>query len=109
MAAGADRLAHEETLNVGGKTIAVMGTGFNHIYPVKNVDIYQRILKESGLVITEYENTVEFEPSNFPKRNRIISGLCEAVLIIEAKYRSGTSITAHYAWKQNKIVYAIPR
>ena len=109
MAIGADRLAHEETLNVGGKTIAVMGTGFDHIYPVKNVDIYQRILDESGLVITEYENSVDFKSSNFPNRNRIISGLSEAVLIIEAKYRSGTSITAKYAWEQEKQVYALPR
>lgn len=108
MAVGADRLAHEETLNMGGKTIAVMGTGFNHIYPVQNVDIYNRILDEGGLIITEYSDDVEFCSSNFPKRNRIISGLSKLVLIIEAKYRSGTSITASHAWKQGKSVYAIP-
>lgn len=109
MAIGADRMAHEETLNVGGKTIAVMGTGFNHIYPVKNVDIYNRILDEGGLVITEYIDNVKFYSSNFPKRNRIISGLAKAVLVIEAEFRSGTSITAKYAWSQGKKVYAIPR
>lgn len=109
MAKGADRLAHEETLNAGGKTIAVMGTGFNHIYPVENVDIYNRILAEGGLVITEFSNEVEFKSSNFPYRNRIISGLSNAVLILEAKYRSGTSITANYAWNQGKEVYALPR
>ena len=109
MAIGADRIAHEETLNYGGKTIAVMGTGFNNIYPVQNVDIYNRILDESGLVITEYPENVEYSSANFPYRNRIISGLAKAVLIIEAKYRSGTSTTAKYAWRQGKKVYAIPR
>lgn len=109
MAKGADRLAHEETLNVKGKTIAIMGTGFNHIYPVENVDLYNRILDEGGLVLTEYPNQMGFKSSNFPYRNRIISGLSKAVLIIEAKYRSGTSITAKYAWEQGKIVYALPR
>lgn len=109
MAIGADRIAHEETLNCGGKTIAVMGTGFNHIYPVQNVDIYNRILEESGLIITEYQDDVKFISSNFPRRNRIISGLAKTVLVIEAEYRSGTSITAKLAWKQGKPVYAIPR
>ena len=109
MARGADRLAHEETLNVGGKTIAVMGTGFNHIYPVENVDLYNRILKEGGLVITEYPENVSFMSKNFPFRNRIISGISKTVFIIEAKYGSGTTITARYAWSQGKNVYALPR
>lgn len=109
MAAGADRLAHEETLKMGGRTIAVMGTGFNHIYPVENVDIYNRILEESGLVITEYGDDEEYKSSNFPQRNRIISGLAKAVLVLEAEHRSGTTITANHAWNQGKIVYAIPR
>lgn len=59
-------------------------------------------------MITEHENDTKFVSSNFPKRNRIISGLSEAVVVIEAKYRSGTSITADYAWKQGKNVYALP-
>ena len=108
MAIGADRIAHEETLNCGGRTIAVMGTGFNHIYPVENVDIYNRILDENGLVITEYPEDTKFKSSNFPHRNRIISGLSKAILVIEAEYRSGTSITAKFGWKQGKRVYAIP-
>lgn len=108
MAIGADRLAHEETLNVGGKTIAVMGTGFKNIYPPENKDIFDRIIENGGLVLTEYDDEVEFSGANFPKRNRIISGISQAVLVIEAKYRSGTSITARYAWQQNKEVYAVP-
>ena len=108
MAVGTDRWAHEETLNVGGKTIAVMGTGFKHIYPPENEDLFYRILDNDGLIITEYDEDIDFESTNFPKRNRIISGLSEAILIIEAKYRSGTSITARHAWEQGKKVYALP-
>jgi DNA processing protein len=108
MAAGADRIAHEETLNVHGKTIAVMGSGFNHIFPKENQDIYERILNEDGLIITEYDTDVEPLSKNFPERNRIISGLSKGVLVIEAAIKSGTSITAGLAWKQGKKVFAIP-
>ena len=71
--------------------------------------MYHRILSNGGLVITEYEEGMKPLSQNFPMRNRIISGLSLGVLIIEAKYRSGTSITARYAWKQKKKVFAIPR
>ncbi len=108
MAKGTDRIAHEETLNAGGKTIAVMGTGFNRVYPDQNIDIYERIINENGLIITEYEDNVEFKTKNFPYRNRIVSGLSEGVLVIEGAYRSGTSITANLAWQQKKKVYALP-
>ncbi len=105
---GADKVAHEETLNNGGKTIAVMGTGFNHIYPEENVEIFNRILNEGGLVITEYDDDVTYLSKNFPKRNRIVSGLSKGVLVVEAAIISGTSITARFAWEQGKNVYAIP-
>jgi DNA processing protein len=108
LAQGADRVAHEETLNAHGKTIAVMGTGFNHIFPEENKDIYERILKEDGLIITEYEDDVDFESKNFPMRNRIISGLSKGLLVVEAAIISGTSITAGYAWEQGRKVFAIP-
>lgn len=84
------------------------GLVFGNIYPSQNKDIYSRIIAEKGLVITEYEDDTKFKSSNFPKRNRIISGISEAVVVLEAKYRSGTSITADYAWKQGKKVYALP-
>ena len=109
LAVGADNVAHNECLNVGGKTIAVMGGGFNHIYPPKNIGLYNRILENDGLVITEYEDDKETLTSNFPKRNRIISGLSLGVLVVEAKYRSGSSITAKYAFEQGKKVFAFPR
>ena len=106
---GADKVAHEETLFVGGKTIAVMGTGFNYIYPEENRSLYKRILNENGLIITEYEDDVSFCSKNFPERNRIVSGLSKGVLVIEAGIRSGTSITAKCAWEQGRKVFAIPR
>jgi DNA processing protein len=108
MAAGSDRIAHEETLNVRGKTIAVMGTGFNHIFPKENEDIYRRILDEGGLIVTEYEEDVGPISSHFPERNRIISGLSKGVLVIEASIKSGTGITARLAWEQGRKVFAMP-
>ena len=94
MAKGADRIAHDEALNVGGKTIAVMGSGFNYIFPKENLNLYKRIIDEGGLILTEYDDVVVPMSDNFPERNRIVSGLSKAVLVIEAAYRSGTSITA---------------
>lgn len=108
MAVGVDRVAHEECLNVDGKTIAVLGSGFNKIFPKENIDIFNRILKQDGLIITEYEDDAEPNINTFPARNRIVSGLSEGVLVVESAYRSGTSITAGLAIKQGKKVYAIP-
>lgn len=108
MAIGVDKVAHSETLRVGGKTIAVIGSGFDNIYPKENLELYKNIIENDGLVLTEYEDNTKAESKNFPKRNRIVAGLSRAVLVIEAAYRSGTSITADLAWKQGKNVYAIP-
>ena len=109
MAIGADSIAHKETINVGGKTIAVLGGGFNHIFPEGNEELFRKIIDSNGLVITEYEPEREAYSINFPKRNRIVSGLSKGVLIVEAKYRSGTSITANLAKEQGKKVFALPR
>ena len=108
MAKGIDGIAHRSTINVGGKTIAVLGSGFNHIYPKENTEIFTRIINNNGLVITEYEPEVEAKSKNFPERNRIVSGLSLGVLVVEAGYRSGTSITANLAMKQRKKVMCIP-
>ena len=108
LAIGVDKIAHSETLRTGGKTIAVIGSGFDKIYPKENLELYKKIIENNGLVLTEYEDKVKAESKNFPKRNRIVAGLSRAVLVIEAAYRSGTSITAGFAWKQGKKVYAIP-
>ena len=73
LAIGADTVAHEECLKNKGKTIAVMGGGFNHIFPNENIELYKRIIKNGGLVVTEYEDDTKALSDNFPKRNRIIS------------------------------------
>lgn len=108
MAKGIDAIAHKTAIEVGGKTIAVLGSGFNNIYPKENTDLFYKIIKSNNLVITEYDLNIKPSKENFPKRNRIISGLAIAVLVIEAAYRSGTSITANYAIKQGKDVFCIP-
>lgn len=109
MAIGADAVAHKETLDTKGKTIAVLGGGFNHIFPSENIKLYERIIAEGGLVITEYEDNKEALMKNFPKRNRIISGLSLGVLVIEAKYRSGSSITAKLSMEQGRKTFSLPR
>lgn len=108
MAIGIDGIAHRACIEEGGKTIAVLGSGFNHVYPKENIDLFYRILEKDGVVISEYEPNVEADGRNFPARNRIVSGISIGVLVIEAAHRSGTSITAQYARKQKKSVYCIP-
>lgn len=108
MAIGIDGQAHSGAIEEVGKTIAVLGCGFNHIYPKENEWLFHRILENCGCIITEYAPDVEADTKNFPKRNRIISGLSDAVLVVEAEYRSGSSITAKYAREQGKVVYAVP-
>ena len=109
MAIGIDTIAHMSTLDVSGKTVAVLGSGFNKLYPKENIKLFNRIIENNGLVVSEYEPNVEPCSKNFPKRNRIVSGLSLGVLVIEAMYRSGTSITANIAVKQGKKVMCIPR
>lgn len=108
MALGIDRFAHEECIYSGGKTIAVIACGFNHIYPEENKSLYDKILQTGGCVITEYNPEVEAKKEYFPSRNRIISGLSLGTLVIEANYRSGTSITARYCKEQNRKLFCIP-
>lgn len=108
MAIGADTVAHKETLENGGKTIAVLPCGFNKIYPKENAYLYKKIVENGGLVISEYEPNKEAESKLFLERNRIVSGLSKGLLVVEAKYRSGTSVTAKLAKEQGKKVFALP-
>ena len=108
MAAGTDTVAHKSTLEVKGKTIAVLGSGFNNIFPKENISLFNEIINTGGLVLTEYSPSVKPKSQNFPARNRIVSGLSDGVLVVEAAYRSGTSITASLAKEQGKKVFAIP-
>lgn len=110
MARGIDTASHKGAmyaLNQNGPTIAVLGTGVDEIYPAENAEIYEQI-KNQGLLISEFLIGSVAQSSNFPRRNRIISGLCEATLVVEATLKSGSLITAKTALEQNKDVFAVP-
>ncbi|MFZ7119796.1 MAG: DNA-processing protein DprA [Eubacteriaceae bacterium] len=107
LAKGIDSKAHIGALKASGKTIAVLGNGVNIIYPKENRYLYNQI-KNSGLIISEFPPNTEPKPYNFPRRNRIISGLSLGTLIIEAAKKSGSLITAKYALEQGREVYALP-
>lgn len=108
MAVGIDTIAHINSMKEQGKTIAVLGSGFNKIYPEENKMLFNQILENGGCVVSEYPLEEEMDKANFPKRNRIISGISLGTLVIEAKYRSGSTITAKYAIEQRKEVFCIP-
>ena len=108
LARGIDTYAHLGAVKAGGKTIAVLGSGLKHIYPSENKKLCNEIVKNSGAIITEYEPHTKPLPMNFPSRNRIISGLSNGVLVVEAKQKSGTLITVDYALDQGKDVFVIP-
>lgn len=108
LARGIDSIAHIHSMGEEGKTIAVVGSGFDHIYPEENKYLYHKIIENGGCIVTEYPPETPVDKAKFPKRNRIISGLAMGVLVIEARYRSGTSITAKYAISQHKEVFCIP-
>lgn len=107
LALGIDGIAHRATIEKGGYTVAVLGSGINVAYPRTNIELYARI-EEKGAVISEYGLDVKPNPWQFPIRNRIISGLSDAVLIVEAKTGSGSLITAEHAAEQGRIVYSVP-
>ena len=108
MAIGIDSAAHRGTLKAKGKTIAVLGSGFNNIFPKENINLYNEIIKNNGLVITEYEPNIEPSSNRFLERNRIVSGLSIGILVVEAAHRSGTSVTARLATEQEKKVFVLP-
>ena len=94
MAEGIDSLAHTTSLENGGKTIAVLPSGFNKVFPSKNKKLYQQILDNNGLVISEYQENEEATSKTFVERNRIVAGLSMGTLVVEGGYRSGTGVTA---------------
>jgi DNA processing protein len=108
LARGVDTAAHRGTVNARGKTIAVLGTGVDVMYPRENGKLAEQILALGGAVISEFPIGTFAAPQNFPIRNRIISGLSLGVLVIEAGEYSGTRITARCALEQSREVYAVP-
>lgn len=108
MAIGIDTAAHKGAVKEIGGTIAVLGAGFNNIYPEENIELFNQIIENNGLIISEYSPNTKVDLSRFPHRNRIISGLSMGVLVVEAKYRSGSTVTARYAKQQNRKVFCIP-
>ncbi|MDJ0987681.1 MAG: DNA-processing protein DprA [Desulfobacterales bacterium] len=107
MALGIDTAAHQGALAGKGTTVAVLGSGFNHIYPAENRRLFKRI-SETGAVITEFALDTKPEPHNFPIRNRIISGMSLGTVVVEASRKSGSLITARLAAEQNREVFAVP-
>ncbi|MEE1086901.1 MAG: DNA-processing protein DprA [Schaedlerella sp.] len=108
MAYGIDGIAHRGALFGGGKTFAVLGNGVDICYPRSHIGLYTDILSQGGGIISEFPPGTKPLPMHFPKRNRIISGLSDLVLVMEAKEKSGSLITADMALEQGKDVYALP-
>jgi len=104
---GVDEIAHKKTLEVGGKTIAVVGSGFNNIYPSINTNLSKEIA-EKGLLLSEYPPSFVAKRYTFPRRNRIVAGLSDGVLITEAGKKSGTVHTKEYALEYGKDIFAVP-
>lgn len=109
LAKGIDTAAHIGALKAVGKTVAVIGTGIDLVYPKENQKLMEEIIKNDGLIISEYPLETKPSKENFPRRNRIISGLSDGVLVIEAGEKSGALITVDYALEQGKNVYVVPR
>lgn len=108
MALGIDTFAHIGALNANGKTIAVLGNGFDYIYPAKNKTLFYEILKKNGSIITEYLPEEEPFRGNFLARNRIISGMSKGIIVSEANQKSGALVTVNYAFEQKRKVFCIP-
>ena len=108
LAEGIDTLAHQGALNAHGKTVAVIGTGIDIVYPARNRQLAQHIVTQGGLSISEFPLGTPPERHNFPMRNRIISGLSQGTLVIECAEKSGSLITAQLALEQNREVFAVP-
>ncbi len=107
LATGVDGFAHKECVKAGGKTIAVLGSGLNKVYPASNIRLSEEI-EYSGLLLSEYPPDLSPTKYTFPERNRLISGLSLGVVVVEAALKSGALITADFALEQGREVFAVP-
>lgn len=107
LARGIDTAAHEGALSVGGKTAAVLGCGIDIVYPPENLDLYRRIA-EKGAVLSEFPFGRKADKQSFPMRNRVVSGISEAVVIVESDVQGGAMITARFAGEQGRLIFAVP-
>ena len=108
LALGIDEIAHKTCIKNLGKTIAVLPSGLDNIYPVANKKLAKNIIENGGVVLTEYDNNVIADSKKFIERNRIVAGLGIGTLVVEAGIRSGTSVTARFTKEQEKPVFCIP-
>ena len=108
LAKGIDSQAHIGCLKSKGKTIAILGSGLDRVYPKEHQGLYNEIIKNDGAVVSEYIIGTEATRLNFPARNRIVSGLSDGVVVVEAKEKSGTLITVDFALEQGKNVFVVP-
>ncbi|HEY5078844.1 MAG TPA: DNA-processing protein DprA [Opitutaceae bacterium] len=107
LARGVDTAAHEGALSVGGMTAAVLGTGIDIIYPPENLDLYRRI-SERGAVLTEFPFGRQADKDSFAMRSRVVSGICEAVVVVESDLWGGAMATAKFAGEQGRLLFAVP-
>lgn len=107
-AIGADTMAHQAALDAHGRTVAVLGSGLLSPYPRSNIKMFDNIVDQGGAVVSSFPLRTLPRPGNFPARNRIISGLSKACLVVQAAKKSGATITAEYALEQGRMVFAVP-
>ena len=107
LARGIDTAAHEGALSVGGKTVAVLGNGIDIIYPPENLGLYRQIA-ESGALLSEFPFTRRADKQSFAMRNRIVSGMSDAVVVVESDVSGGAMITARFAGEQGRLLFAVP-
>ena len=108
LALGVDAIAHQAALDAGGTTIAVLGNGLDHIYPSRNQQLGKQIVKKGGALLSEYPPSMPALAHHFLARNRLVSGLADAVIVTEAAARSGTLSTVNHALEQGKDVFVVP-